>query len=68
MVKSQEEEDFYYTEIKRLQTEMGITEGFYHYDTPCTVDNEIKMLKSAGFLQVEMIWQSGNTVMLVAKK
>lgn len=68
MVQSQEEEEFYYEENKRLRTEMGIAEGFYHYDTPCTVNNEIEMLKSAGFLEVEMIWKMGNTVMIVAKK
>ncbi len=69
MVVSQEEEDFYYSENKRIRKEQGIPEGeFYHYDTPCTIDNQIKMLSKAGFKTVEMIWKVENTTMIVAEK
>lgn len=69
MVESQAEEEFYYGESKRIRKEQGISEGeFYHYDTPCTVDNQIKMLFKAGFKKVKAEWKSGNTTIIVAEK
>jgi len=48
---------------------MGLPDSvIYHYDTPCTVENQIKMLLTAGFSKVNKVWQKGNTVILVATK
>ena len=45
MAETQEEEDFYFAENIRIRSELGIPEKeFYHYDTPCTVENQKKML------------------------
>lgn len=69
MVESQEEEEFYYSENKRIRKEQGIPEGeFYHYDTPCTIDNQIEMLYKAGFKTVKMNWRFENTTIIVAEK
>ena len=68
MAPTQEYEDFYFSENKRIRKELGITEGFYHYDTPCTVSNQIKMLKKAGFSNINEIGKHGNTVILKATK
>jgi ubiquinone/menaquinone biosynthesis C-methylase UbiE len=69
MVVNQEEEDFYYSESKRLRKENGVEDGeFYHYDTPCTVDNQIAMLKKAGFRNVKEIWREESTTIVVAEK
>lgn len=68
MAPDQEYEDFHFSENMRLRAELGITDGFYHYDTPCTVENQTKMLYAAGFKSVEKLWQQGNTVILSAKK
>ncbi|NNJ29698.1 class I SAM-dependent methyltransferase [Lacrimispora defluvii] len=69
MVEDQEEEDLHFAEYKRLRDEMGIQEGeFYHYDTPCTVTNQITMLKKGGFERVEMVFRIGNTTILAAYK
>jgi tRNA (cmo5U34)-methyltransferase len=68
MAPSQEFEDFHFAENKRIRAEQGIIEGFYHYDTPCTVENQINMLKKAGFSKVEKIAQHGNGVLLTARK
>ena len=65
---TQEFEDFHFTESKRIRAEQGITEGYYHYDTPCTVENQIGMLKTAGFNKVEKISQHGNLATLTARK
>lgn len=65
---NQEYEDFHYSENVRMRNELGIKEGYYHYDTPCTFENEKNMLYEAGFKSVEKIWQKENTVILVAKK
>ncbi|MGO5064135.1 MULTISPECIES: class I SAM-dependent methyltransferase [unclassified Clostridium] len=69
MVQSQQEEDFYYRENKRIRKKQNIPDGeFYHYDTPCTIDNQIKLLSKAGFKAVKMNWRIGNTTIIVAKK
>ncbi len=69
MVETQEEEDLYYSENARKRKEQGIPDGeFYHYDTPCTVQNQIEMLKTAGFTHVEMVFRVGCTTILVAEK
>ncbi|SHJ28396.1 tRNA (cmo5U34)-methyltransferase [Clostridium cavendishii DSM 21758] len=68
MAPTQEYEDYYFSENKRIRKELGITEGFYHYDTPCTVKNQTQMLHKVGFKTVEKIWQYENTVILLAKK
>ena len=69
MVRTQAEEDFFFAENARLRAEQGIPDGeFYHYDTPCTVENQIMLLKRAGFSSVDEIWCEGNTVILRAKK
>ena len=66
---AQEMEDFYLREFIRLKDEQGITDNReYHYDTPCTVENQIKLLYNAGFSIVKEKWRRGNTVLLVAYK
>lgn len=69
MVIKQEDEDFYYSENLRIRKERGIPEGeFYHYDTPCTIDNQIEMLSEVGFKTVKFSWRVGNTTIIVAQK
>jgi hypothetical protein len=36
--------------------------------TPCTLDNQIAILKKAGFSSVKMVWRIKNTTIVVAKK
>ena len=62
-------EDFYFAEYDRMVREQGLDRDFeYHYDTPCTVENQQKMLLDAGFSQVEVVWQQGFTAVITAKK
>lgn len=69
MVESEEEETFYYSENKRIRKEQGIPDGeFYHYDTPCTINNQIKLLSKVGFKTVKMNFRVGNSTIIVAKK
>ena len=69
MVQTQQEEDFWFGENKRLRKKQGIDEnGYFHYDTPCTVENQIKMLTAAGFQSVEQVMRIDNTIMLLARK
>jgi tRNA (cmo5U34)-methyltransferase len=64
---AQEMEDFHFRECTRLKVEQGITDNReYHYDTPCTVANQIKMLYDAGFSSVKEVWRKGIAVVLVA--
>lgn len=69
MVDEQSVEDELFAEYARLRYEMNIPDGeLYHFDTPCTINNQIEMLKKAGFLSVDMVWRKGNTTIIVAKK
>lgn len=69
MVDTQEEEDYWSAENKRLRRELNISESeFYHYDIPCTVQNQIMMLSRAGFVNIEKSFQIDNTVILTARK
>jgi tRNA (cmo5U34)-methyltransferase len=68
MAATQEFENHRFTENKRLRAEQGIKEGFYHYDTPCTVENQIGMLKKAGFKSVATHRRRVNGAILVARK
>lgn len=69
MVTEQSAEDELYAENARIRRNMNIPEGeFYHYDTPCTIDNQIAILKKSGFLSSDMVWRMGNTTIITAKK
>ncbi|MDS0526037.1 class I SAM-dependent methyltransferase [Clostridium sp. SHJSY1] len=68
MAPTQEYEDYYFKEKERIILEAKLSDGFYHYDTPCTVENQTKVLLNTGFKCVEKVFQFGNTVILVAKK
>ena len=64
----QEFENFHFAEAKRIRSEEGKTEGHYHYDTPCTVENQVGLLKRAGFSAVEIVSRSNNSATLVSRK
>ena len=69
MVETQEEEDLWFAENERFRKEAGIPEGVYcHYDTPCTVENQLTMFQKAGFSSAEHIFRLGGTSIIVAKK
>ena len=69
MVKTQKEQDFYFAECERMRREQNIPDSeFCHYDTPCSVENQIGLLKSSGFSSVEKVFEIENTVMLVSRK
>ncbi len=69
MVEKQADEDLYRLENQRIREEKGIGEGdFYHYDTPCTIENQIDLLHKAGFPNVDMVWRVEGTTIIVAWK
>lgn len=62
-------EDSLFQNLVSLRKEQGLEEKFeYHYDTPCTVPNQIKMLYTAGFFNVEVMYRFGNTIVLRCTK
>lgn len=66
---SNEEEVHCREELIRLKKEQGINnDEFYHYDTPLTVEHEMKCLKSAGFSSVEVLNEWGFTCTIKAIK
>lgn len=63
----QAEEDRLFAEYARLRREQGLEDGReYHFDTPCTVANQKRLLREAGFAAVEECWRQGSTVVLRA--
>ena len=69
MVEEQEAEEYWFAENRRIRQEEGIPEdAFYHYDTPCTIQNQINLFLKAGFSSSEMVWRVENTTLIVSKK
>ena len=68
MVDTQAEQDLYFAELARMKKEQNLPEGYYHYDTPCTVETQISLLRQAGFSSVDRVFRKGGTCMLMAKK
>jgi tRNA (cmo5U34)-methyltransferase len=69
MVIEQKDEDFYFKENERIRKEQNIADGeFYHYDIPCTIENQLKMLHRAKFEKVEIVWRLENTTIVVAER
>ena len=64
----EETEQAFRAELARLKSEQNISdEQEYHYDTPCSVANQKRLLLEAGFSCVREVWRQGNTVILVAE-
>lgn len=59
----------YFENLRQLKLEQGIIDNrFYHYDTPLTVGHEMKILRSAGFPQCEILKNWGATYTIKATK
>ena len=59
---------FFKSELCRLHKEYNLTDEFYHYDTPLTVETQIMLLQSTGFQDVDLVRQWENTSIIVARK
>ena len=69
MVENQEEEDDLFAFSNKIRRQLGLPDDeYYHFDTPCTIDNQIKMFREAGFATAEMVWRVGNTTIMIAGK
>lgn len=61
-------EQEYFENLRRLKAEQSIADnGFYHYDTPLTLEHEMHVLKSAGFSRCDVLksWGAMHTVKAV---
>lgn len=59
----------YFDNLKRLKEEQNITDDeFYNYDTPLTVEHEIKILNKAGFADVKILKNWSATYTLKAQR
>ena len=68
MAGKQSDEDYWFSESRRVRALQDIPDGeLYHLDTPCTVDNQIRLLLKAGFAQASIAWRRGATVIIVAE-
>ena len=66
--ESEELEKEYFQNLKQLKEEQGLSENeFFHYDTPLTIDHEIRVLRQAGFSDVQILRNWGTTSTLLAR-
>ncbi len=68
MAPDQAFEDLHLAENKRIRAEQGITQGYFHYDIPYTVEHQIDMLKNAGFGTIKISSRHEKGAILVASK
>ncbi len=69
MAETQDEEDRLFAENKKIREEMNIPENeFYHFDTPCTIENQIILFENAGFENVRKVFRMGNTTIIIGQK
>lgn len=66
---STEDERAHFEELARLRREQQITDDvLYHYDTPLTVEHEVKALRAGGFSEVSVLNRWENTCTILARK
>lgn len=65
VAETQAEEDAGFTERARL---IGDRAGRWHVDTPLTAENQMNLLREAGFASVRLDWRRAQTVILIASK
>ena len=69
MVETQEEEDDLFAKREEYRSVQEEPDGeIYHFDTPCTIENQIKLFEAAGFVNVKKVWREGNTTIIVGEK
>ena len=67
--ESDELEKEYFQNLKHLKEEQGLRpDEFFHYDTPLTVDHEIRVLYQAGFSDVRILEKWGSAFTLLARR
>jgi tRNA (cmo5U34)-methyltransferase len=64
--ESEELEKEYFRNLAELKREQGLSDDtFYHYDTPLLVDHEMDILRRAGFQDVRIMRQWGESTFTV---
>ena len=67
--ESEELETEYFRNLADLKKEQGLPEGvFYHYDTPLLAEHEMEILRGAGFRDVRILRQWGESTCTVLAK
>lgn len=65
---SQKQEDFFFARSRQLTADTEPNGCFYHIDTPCTITNQIRLLKLAGFQEVALHRRYAHAAILIARK
>ncbi len=55
-------------ESERIQKANNVTDGFYHFDTPFTIQTQVDLLSQAGFKRVDIKKQWDKTTIFVCQK
>ncbi|MCL1796164.1 MAG: class I SAM-dependent methyltransferase [Clostridia bacterium] len=67
-VPTQAEEDMHFHERRSLLEKMGNPPGIFHYDTPLTPENQVMLLRQAGFTEVRLTRMSDWISVIVSVK
>jgi cyclopropane fatty-acyl-phospholipid synthase-like methyltransferase len=68
-IATQDEEYRRFEENQRLRIEQGVSnEELYHYDTPLTIENQIKLFLQAGFATAKSLWRKNSTAIIACEK
>ena len=69
MVETQDEEGSLFAKREEYRDGQKEPNGeLYHFDTPLTIENQIKLFAAAGFINVKKVWREGNTTIIVGEK
>lgn len=67
--ESDELEREYFRSFEQMKREQNISDdGFYHFDTPLTVEHEMELLREAGFFRVRILKNWGATYTIRAER
>ena len=68
VAKDEAEEQAMLREADRLLSDAGDGEELYHIDIPFTVEHQMRLMREAGFREVDLAWRIPNTAVITARK
>lgn len=65
----QKQEEYLFSQYEKQKSQQHLSDKVhYHFDIPCTVDHQKRLLLSAGFSSVKEVWKKKNNVTLLASR
>ena len=68
MVSPEKEQQLLAEYREKKASAEDLESGMYHVDIPFSIETQRSLLREAGFPQVEVLWQAGEAVILIAER